>query len=34
MEPINAQEPSRRGPRLYHKKSKTGCLLCKKRHVK
>ncbi|KAI0408195.1 hypothetical protein F4802DRAFT_605200 [Xylaria palmicola] len=34
MEASNAQEPRPRGPRLYHKKSRTGCLRCKQRRVK
>ncbi|GAP89159.1 putative c6 transcription protein [Rosellinia necatrix] len=34
MEDLNAQEPRPRGPRLYHKKSRTGCLRCKQRRVK
>ncbi|KAI1131993.1 hypothetical protein F5Y10DRAFT_232457 [Nemania abortiva] len=35
MEDSNsAQEPRPRGPRLYHKKSRTGCLRCKQRRVK
>ncbi|KAI0490701.1 hypothetical protein F4859DRAFT_508495 [Xylaria cf. heliscus] len=34
MEDANTQEPRPRGPRLYHKKSRTGCLRCKQRRVK
>ncbi|KAI0120084.1 hypothetical protein GGR51DRAFT_9529 [Nemania sp. FL0031] len=34
MEDSNAQKPQPRGPRLYHKKSRTGCLRCKQRRVK
>ncbi|KAI1199518.1 hypothetical protein F5X97DRAFT_117190 [Nemania serpens] len=34
MEESNSQEPRPRGPRLYHKKSRTGCLRCKQRRVK
>ncbi|KAI8951374.1 hypothetical protein F4801DRAFT_545323 [Xylaria longipes] len=34
MEDANAQESRPRGPRLYHKKSRTGCLRCKQRRVK
>ncbi|KAI0873638.1 hypothetical protein GGS24DRAFT_462892 [Hypoxylon argillaceum] len=34
MEDLNVQEPRPRGPRLYHKKSRTGCLRCKQRRVK
>ncbi|KAI3334292.1 hypothetical protein F4824DRAFT_468350 [Ustulina deusta] len=30
----NSQEHRPRGPRLYHKKSRTGCLRCKQRRVK
>ncbi|KAI0379922.1 hypothetical protein F5Y04DRAFT_258706 [Hypomontagnella monticulosa] len=30
----NAQEHRPRGPRLYHKKSRTGCMRCKQRRVK
>ncbi|KAI8625398.1 hypothetical protein F5Y19DRAFT_269815 [Xylariaceae sp. FL1651] len=34
MEDSKNQEPRPRGPRLYHKKSRTGCLRCKQRRVK
>ncbi|KAI0422169.1 hypothetical protein F5X98DRAFT_327087 [Xylaria grammica] len=34
MEDVNSQENRPRGPRLYHKKSRTGCLRCKQRRVK
>ncbi|KAI1498552.1 hypothetical protein F5X99DRAFT_319878 [Biscogniauxia marginata] len=34
MGDINTQEPRPRGPRLYHKKSRTGCVRCKQRRVK
>ncbi|KAI2643674.1 hypothetical protein GGS21DRAFT_497604 [Xylaria nigripes] len=34
MEDSNSQDPRPRGPRLYHKKSRTGCLRCKQRRVK
>ncbi|KAI1367431.1 hypothetical protein F5Y08DRAFT_66822 [Xylaria arbuscula] len=34
MEGPNSQENRARGPRLYHKKSRTGCLRCKQRRVK
>ncbi|KAI0866215.1 hypothetical protein F4860DRAFT_459317 [Xylaria cubensis] len=34
MEDANNQESRPRGPRLYHKKSRTGCIRCKQRRVK
>ncbi|KAJ2979904.1 hypothetical protein NUW58_g7084 [Xylaria curta] len=34
MESSITHEPRSRGPRLYHKKSRTGCLRCKQRRVK
>ncbi|KAI1284532.1 hypothetical protein F5Y07DRAFT_6443 [Xylaria sp. FL0933] len=34
MEDSSLQEHRPRGPRLYHKKSRTGCLRCKQRRVK
>ncbi|KAI8965695.1 hypothetical protein F5Y11DRAFT_312073 [Daldinia sp. FL1419] len=34
MNDSNPQEHKPRGPRLYHKKSRTGCLRCKQRRVK
>lgn len=34
MQGSTSQEPRPRGPRLYHKKSRAGCLRCKQRRVK
>ncbi|KAI1138993.1 hypothetical protein F5Y05DRAFT_383246 [Hypoxylon sp. FL0543] len=34
MNDVNLQEQRPRGPRLYHKKSRTGCMRCKQRRVK
>ncbi|KAI0471986.1 hypothetical protein GGR56DRAFT_677840 [Xylariaceae sp. FL0804] len=34
MDAMSAPEHRPRGPRLYHKKSRTGCLRCKQRRVK
>ncbi|KAL7625419.1 hypothetical protein AAE478_004639 [Parahypoxylon ruwenzoriense] len=34
MNDSNAQEQRPRGPRLYHKKSRAGCMRCKQRRVK